>query len=251
MQQIVSRTRLVYASLIAVWCIIAAWQTGEHVRVRKSARAALINRSRDITTTLGLVIRSQRLLGGVVRQDRLESALKELVKSGELSSVALLNASGEIVASAGPIGDFETKGMLQSYEHWDPRRVTLVNLVDLGTSVTREGETNSRTIVLPPRQGPPPPPPDHPPGERPSRFDPERTRSNDGSTNASAAALSAANSQPISSSNALITASSNSPTSASAPTNRVERPRNRRPPWMSEQEYKALVETRGLHGLAI
>ena len=99
----------------------------------------------------------------MVQQERLESALKELVKSGELSSVALLNASGAIVASAGPIGDFEIKGMLQSYEHWDPSRVTLVNLVDLGTSVTREGETNSRTIVLPPRQGPPPPPPEEPP----------------------------------------------------------------------------------------
>src|SRR5437764_7739368 len=184
MQHINRRTCAVYAALAEFCCLIAAWQTAEHIRVRKSARAALINRSRDITTTLGLVIRSQRWRGGVVQQERLESALKELVKSGELSSVALLNASGEIVASAGPIGDFETKGMLQGYEHWDPSRVTLVNLVDLGTSVTREGETNSRTIVLPPRQGPPPPPPDHPPGDRPPRFDsPDRNRLPDGSSN--------------------------------------------------------------------
>ena len=250
MQHINSRTRLVYASLAAVWCLIAAWQTAEHIRVRKSARAALINRSRDITTTLGLVIRSQRWGPGMVRQERLESALKELVKSGELSSVALLNASGEIVASAGPIGDFETKGMLQGYEHWDPSRVTLVNLVDLGTSVTREGETNSRTIVLPPRQGPPPPPPDHPPGDRPPRFDPERTRSTDVS-NAPIVAVNPSNSQPITSNALIAAASSNSLLSANSPTNRTERPRSRRPPWMSEQEYRALLETRGLHGLAI
>src|SRR5205814_6075298 len=32
---------------------------------------------------------------------------------------------------------------------------------------------------------------------------------------------------------------------------RTERPRGRRPPWMSESEYRALLETRGLHGLAI
>src|SRR5947208_10550882 len=133
MQHIVSRTRLVYASLAAVWCLIAAWQTAEHVRVRKSARAALINRSRDITTTLGLVIRSQRWRGGVVQQERLESALKELVKSGELSSVALVNASGEIVASAGPIGDFEIKGLLQSYEHADPSRVSRAHRAALAT----------------------------------------------------------------------------------------------------------------------
>ena len=256
MQHIVSRTRLVYASLAAVWCLIAAWQTAEHVRVRKSARAALINRSRDITTTLGLVIRSQRWGPGVVRQERLESALKELVKSGELGSVALLNASGEIVASAGPLGDFETKGMLQGYEHWDRDRVTLVNLVDLGTSVTREGETNSRTIVLPPRQGPPPPPPgDHPPppGDRPPRFDPDRTRLPE-PTNSFAVALATTNVPAQDPTNAFLNASNSSGAvvaNAPPPTNRVDRSRNRRPPWMSEQEYRALLETRGLHGLAI
>ena len=261
MQQIVSRTRPVYALLIGVWCIIAAWQTAEHVRVRKSARAALINRSRDITTTLGLVIRSQRWGGGMVRQDRLESALKELVKSGELSSVALLNASGEIVVSAGPFGDFESKGLLQTSEHWEHNRVTLVNLVDLGASVTREGETNSRTIVLPPRPNPPPLS-DHPlqPGERPPgpppRFDETSLKPGETATNSSAAAHSATNSQPADSTNALLAASSNiltgNPTNLASGTNRLARPpRNRRPPWMSEQEYKSLLETRGLHGLAI
>src|SRR3954468_14328920 len=157
MQQIVSRTRLVYGSLLAVFCLIMVWQTAEHIRVRKAARAGLINRSRDIASTLGLVIRSTRR-GPFVSQERLESALKELVKSGELSSVALLNAAGDIVTSAGPLGDIEKKGILQSGEHWDDKRVTLINLVDLGATVSREGETNSRTIVLPPRPPGPPPP---------------------------------------------------------------------------------------------
>src|SRR4051794_24091882 len=87
-----SRTRLVYALLIGALALIAVWQTYEHERVRKSARAALLNRSRDITTTLGLVIRSQRRFG-VVSQDRLESALKELVKSRELNANAPTNFS--------------------------------------------------------------------------------------------------------------------------------------------------------------
>src|SRR2546430_8103782 len=102
MQHIISRTRLVYASLAAVWCLIAAWQTAEHIRVRKSARAALINRSRDITTTLGLVIRSQRWRGGVVLQERLQTALQELLQAGHVHSVALFNASRAIVASDRP-----------------------------------------------------------------------------------------------------------------------------------------------------
>src|SRR5205809_832431 len=82
-----SRTRLVYALLAAVLALIIVWQVVEHDRVKAAARAALINRSRDITTTLGLVIRSQRRFGvSIVSQERMESALKELVKPGDRAS---------------------------------------------------------------------------------------------------------------------------------------------------------------------
>src|SRR3989442_14985458 len=161
-----SRTQPVYGLLIALWCLVVVWQIVEHGRTKEAARTALINRSRDITRTLEAVIQSQRRFGGLLFQDRLESALKELVKSGELASVALLNAAGEVVASAGPPIDVETKGTMRTGEHWDSRSVTLVNLVDLGASVSPEGETNRPTIVLPrrdpaagPREGERPRPP--------------------------------------------------------------------------------------------
>src|SRR5437764_7724451 len=113
----ISRTRLVYGLLLAVWALIVTWQVVEHDRVKKSARTALINRSRDITTTLGVVIRSQRFRG-LLFQERLEPALKDLVKSGELTSVALLNGSGDVVASAGPSID---TGTVQAGEHWEDK----------------------------------------------------------------------------------------------------------------------------------
>src|SRR6267378_6889974 len=159
----ISRTQTVYGLLIASWCLVVVWQVVEHGWTKEAARSALINRSRDITRTLEAVIQSQRRFGGLLFQDRLESALKELVKSGELTAVALLNAAGEVVASAGSPIDVETKGTMRTGEHWDSRSVTLVNLVDLGASVTPEGETNRPTIVLPRREPgsfPPPPPPD-------------------------------------------------------------------------------------------
>ena len=215
------RSRFVYGILAVLWVVIIAWQVIEHHRVRQAAKAALINRSRDITTTLGVVIRSQRFRGGVVLQERLEGALKELVKSGELSSVALLNASGEVVASAGGPFDLETNRVAQAGEHWEDKRVTLVNPVDLGATPSVEGETNRPTIVLPRSETDRPRP----------RID---TRTNeiaasDGSTNSAG-------------SNAL----------PGAPTERRPgRPRFGRPPWMDETEYKSLVERRGLHGLVI
>src|SRR4051812_7563745 len=94
------RSRWAYGLLLGVWALTLGWQVAEHVRVRKSARAALINRAKDISSTLGVVIRSQRHFG-VISKERLESALTDLVRPGELNGVALLNQSGDVVASAG------------------------------------------------------------------------------------------------------------------------------------------------------
>ncbi len=247
----ISRTRLVYGLLLVVWGLIFAWQIAEHGRVKKSARVALVNRSRDITTTLGLVIRSQRRFG-VVSQERLESALKELVKSGELNSIALLNASGEVVTSAGGPIELETKRMMQAGEHWDYKSVMVVNLVDLGATETPEGESNPRTIVLPPR----------PPGQPRERNRPPDGNSTNvvssGSTNSPSS--EATNSASGMFSNTVSADSTNILTAGSASTNQSERggpPSGerrsgwRRPPWMNETEYKSLLETRGLHGLVI
>jgi signal transduction histidine kinase len=243
----INRTQPVYGLLIALWCLVVVWQVVEHGWTREAARSALINRSRDITRTLEAVIQSQRRFGGLLFQERLESALKELVKSGELTSVALLNAAGEVVASAGPAIDVETKGTMRTGEHWEARSVTLVNLVDLGASVSSEGETNRPTIVLP-RREPGGGPRD---GERPPRPPPGEMRTNE-----------VTSTDPPQVATNVVASPSNITGNDSAPTNRIEggggtrerppgRPRFGRPPWMSEQEYKALVEKRGLHGLAI
>jgi len=248
MQQIVSRTRLVYGALAAVFCIILVWQAAEHLRVRKAARAALINRSRDIASTLGLVIRSTRNRGPFVSQERLESALKELVKSGELSSVALLNASGDIVVSAGPLGDIESKGMLQSGEHWDARRVTLFNLIDLGASVSREGETNSRTIVFPPRHDGPPLPRSGPlpwADGRPNEFASSNSVANSGVPGSNTVVSAEPPPPPPGNSNLLATAGTNA-----GSINNTNRPRWGRPA-LSKEQFKSLLETRGLHGLVM
>jgi signal transduction histidine kinase len=186
----------------------------------------LLNRSQDITGTLGLVLRSQRRWG-MVSQERLEPALRELVRSGEVISLALLNASGEVVVSAGAPLDFKSDGVVKAGERWDPRRVTLVNLVDLGLTVSDRGETNRPTILMPPRErdgnstmrdeererarsehrveGPPPAPPFFTAGEPGSTNRPDRSGW----------------------------------------------PRGRPPRGLDEAEYLELLERRGLHGLAI
>src|ERR1017187_9760732 len=148
------RTPLVYGLLLAAWATIIIWQVLEYRWVKESARTTLINRSRDIAATLSVVIRSQRRFGGIVSQERLESALNEIVRSGELISVALLNASGYVVAFAGKPLDLQTMDTTQQGEQWDDRSVAIVNLIDLGASVTPEGETNRQTTILSRRDTP-------------------------------------------------------------------------------------------------
>ena len=154
--------------LLGAWVLVLGWQVAEHFRVQTAARAELINRAKDISTTVGIVLRSQRRFG-VISKERLESALTELVRPAELSAVALLNATGEVVASAGAPVDLHARGAIRPAEVWENDTVTLMNLVDLGTSIAREPERTNPPIVLSMESftnRPPPGPPNFPKANR-------------------------------------------------------------------------------------
>src|SRR6185369_3817415 len=87
--------------LITGWLLILGWQIEEHVRMRNLARAELIHRAKDVSTTVGTTIRLLRRFGGVVSKERLESILTELLRPGEWDGIELLNEAGDVVASVG------------------------------------------------------------------------------------------------------------------------------------------------------
>ena len=153
--ELTRRNIVVYALLGAVWVLVLGWQAEEHLRVKEAARTDLRNRSKDIANTLSALIRGMRFRGAIP-QERLEPVLKELisgrtnelVKSSELISIVLLNATNQPVASAGRPIDSQREDLLREGEHWGQRSVTLVNPVDLGASLSSEGVTN--TFVMPP-----------------------------------------------------------------------------------------------------
>ena len=234
------RGRFVNGVLAAVWVMIIAWQFAEHDRVRRAAKVALVNRAKDISTTLGIVLRSQRRFG-VISKDRLESALNELVKPEELNAVAMLNTAGEVVASAGATIDFSVKGLVPTGEHWDNRNVTLMNLVDLGINMASEFESTNPPIVLPHSDRdrfPTNRPPSAPRGEGDRDFGRDRDRE-----------LPPGGPPPeLTFTNA--DGSTNPPPSGRR--SRGEgRPRFGRPFWMSEAEYKTAIEKQGVHSFVI
>src|SRR4051812_7818319 len=229
------RSFLVYALLLAVWMLVAIWQVEEHVHFKEYAKTALKNRSKDIANTLGASIRGLQFRGAVFG-DRLQPVLdelvtgrtNELVKSGEVLGIVLLNAAGEPVASAGKAIDLEQKDILQEGERWGLRSVTMVYPVE-GASVMQEGVTNIAPVLLPPFTNSPRE------GGRPRR-EPRPPEE--------------------SSSNSTTQATSNAATSISpseAPPGTGE-PRPRRPFWarrLNEQEYQSLIQKRELHGLVL
>lgn len=233
----------VYGLLIAAWVVIVGWQVAEHARIEQAARAELRNRAKDISTTVGIVLRSQRRFG-VISRERIEPALNGLVRPEELSAVALLNAFGDVVAVAPTNADLHVRASQRQPELWERDSVTIINLVDLGTNVTRDLENANPTIVLsrenfsrpgetnrpppPEREFAPPPPPDgtnlpagpvftgpdtNRPALRNERGDPDGDRRGRGDGE--------------------------------------RRPRFGRPPWMSEAEFKTMIEKQGVHSFLI
>lgn len=230
------RGKLVYVVLLAVWALILAWQVGEHSRVRQSARAALINRARDISDTVGIVLRSQRHFG-LISKERLESALTELVNQGELSGVALRNAAGDVVASAGVPFDSQSRAALGPAELWEDQTVTLMNLVDLGTNVPRDNERTNPPVVLSREDFMRPPDPNHPDSSR-ERPPPPPNESLRGETGEPDGADG-------------FTASPPSRGRGRSRGGSDGRPRFARPFWMDEDEYKTMIQKQGVHSFVL
>ena len=248
------RSVWVYGLLFVAWCLVIGWQTVEHVRVQKAARAELINRAKDISTTVGIVLRSQRRFGGVISKERIESALTGLVRPGELNAVALLNAAGDVVASAGTNVDLPSRSAVRPSELWENDTVTLVNLVDLGTNVTRDLEGTNPPIVLSREAFGRPGDTNRPPPE--GRFNPPPPER--GTSLATNAGSEASSSPPDPDHPERAGAGPRPPRGGNEGDRRPRggnegdrRWRFGRPPWMSESEFKSMIERQGVHSFLI
>lgn len=233
------RSTLIYGFLLAAWTLVLGWQTAEHFRVQRAARSALIYRAKDISTTLGIVLRSQRRFG-VISKERLESALNDLVRPGELHGIALLNAAGDVVASAGTLAEFQTKAVEGPAERWDEQTVTLMNLVDLGTNVTHDIEGARPPIIL-----------------RREEFFRSSDTNRFGTNRTAGVPPGPQPSEDATNSGAGVTNAAGEATSSAFSTNRSwsrggsGRPRFTRPPWMSEEDYKTMLQKQGVHSFVI
>jgi signal transduction histidine kinase len=214
-----SRNLGIYATLALFAVGVSGWQWGEHRRFKQTSAQALINRGRDITSTLGIVVSSQRRIGNLVAKDRIESALHGLIHPGELESIAILGATGETIASAGRPVELTTEMVQGRGVYWRERELTLMNLMDLGVGGAPESDPRSTTLVVSSAQM----------GKalRPALRAAGGQRPGDGRSTGSSGDASALG------------------------TGRPPRVPFSRPSWMSEEEYGALIRKQGVHSLVI
>ena len=244
------RGTLIYSLLLGVWALVVVWQIEEHARVQEAAKRDLRSRSTEIGNTLSAVMRALRFRGTVLQQ-RLEPVLSELVNgrtnelvnSGGLISIALLNTDGESIAAAGNtnlmLGEVLSKG--DKGEYWAHDSVTFLNTIE-GASVNPEGATNAMVVL-------PPPPPDFTNGLRGfQRREPRLDETN----SANASDLTTNNPTDTHAAAAESTASNAPPPDFG---NRQRGGGQRgRPSWMrgmSDADYKAFIARRELHGLVL
>lgn len=145
-----ARTSLtVYTALIVIWVALVAWLYVEHRRVETRARENLLNRVRDVSNTIALLSRSGR--PDMIRQSRLEDALRELTTGGELSSIALFNSTGNVVAAAGGPLPMPPETLLSKSVRWERDRVIVINPVEFGEIGDEPG---GRQMIVLPGRGP-------------------------------------------------------------------------------------------------
>lgn len=260
------RRLLVPIILIGCGLAICGWQMEEHVRFRRDESETLINRGRDITSTLGVVLRSQRRWYGIVQKERLENTLQGLIRPGELESVAILGSTGEAIASAGSKVDItpdmlESRGVL-----WRDHTLTILNLMDLGGNNEEDGSRPRSPIVVtdertaqslrpPPRRRPSRPATDSRPAGDSTPTTPATTP---GASSTPEASTSAPASTSSPSTPTAETSAAASPTTAAAPAATTpatarsnERPPFGRPSWMTKEEYEAVIQKQGVHSIVI
>lgn len=268
---VTKRTLTVYGLLAAAWVLIGTWQIFEHSRIKDSARAALRTRARDISNSVGVVIRSQRRRGFLVPQPRLEAALAELTQSSELVSVALLNSAGEVTVSAGEPITLDMEDLIERGERWGSDTVTVANLVDLGPGEEAEDRASSTTIVVQPPEPPgagegPPPGQMRPPPLDKETIDTIRTIvQGDGSDEEKVEAIrflvpgGPFGEDSLGDLRALLEDDELDEERMRA-VNRLFRPRRgrrrgrffgRRPPWLDEARYQELAEKQGVHAFVL
>ena len=239
------RTGPVYIVLGAIWLAVVVWQTLEHLRVREVAREALVSRGRDITSTLGIVLRSHRRFGGVIFKEQLEAAMRELIRPGDLDGVAVMSPNGDTAASAGTPIEVSAEILQGSGVHWARESLTLTNPIDLGDGPDPDSEDEPRPSIIISGEMVPNP---FSSTNRFRRRGDDRDRDRREEDEERRRRDEAGNNEPD---DRRMRENGGDDDDRRGDRRRWIRPPFGRPPWMSEEDYQAVIQRQGVHSFMI
>ncbi len=269
--QTAKRSLIVYAVLIGFCVCVFAWQAVEHERSIQSSRHILTNRGRDITSTLGVVIRAQRRFG-IVSKDRLASVVQDLIRPGDVEYIGILGSTGETIVGSGITPQANAEQLRQSSAIWLKDSVTLFNLMDMGSNLSDDKAPRSPAALVIPderlarafnsagRRSPTqssqheseardkgasrPPPSGTPPGAVSPNLNP-------GTPESAPVAMTVDPKSRHASPNQAHSLAAGTPSSIPPAPERERRPQFGRPPWMSQEEYEAILQKQAVHSLVV
>ena len=227
------RRLIISVTLIGLGLAVCGWQAQEHVRFKRNEAQALVNRGRDITSTLGVLLRAQRRIYGsiVVSKERLETALQDLVRPNELESIAVLGAKGASIASAGTRVELTPDMLAAGGPYWHDRTVTIMNLMDLSAAAGDDSQRAQPRIVV--------------------ADDDRQARVLGGFRPAAARRPADATVAPATKDAASPTASTSATTATETPAAGAGRSVFGRPQGMLKEDYEALIQKQGMHSLLL
>ena len=114
----------IYAGLLLIWVVFAAWQYQGYRHEHQLAQEILHRQSHSVMTALSGGIRSHRRMGRFF-QDQLQGMLDELVKSEDILTVAFLDEKGGTILSAGKT-ELLPASLPAAGDDWDPAGFRLV-----------------------------------------------------------------------------------------------------------------------------
>lgn len=149
------RNGLIYLLLLVVWLALVALQMAEHRGFERSSRESLLRHARDLSNSLGVVIRSQRRFG-TVPKNRLEGALQGLAESQEMLGIVLFNPMGGVIAQAGEPMDPALGHKPPGTAEWADGTLTVVELAEFGPEPADDDPSRQSGTTLLVESGPPP-----------------------------------------------------------------------------------------------
>jgi len=244
------RRLLISVMLLGFGLAVCGWQAEEHVRFRRNAEQNLVNRGRDIASTLGVLVKPLRSRTGFVpmSKERLQSGLLELIRpegnDWNLKTIEILSATGEVVASAGSLVTITPEMLEARGTYWQEGTLTVMTLMDLG-STGEDGSRPQPAIVVDEEQA------------RAMRNGPPRRPNDDRSSGPPAAGSAAPTTPPAPTATEPPGAAANPgtgvPPATATDVAPRELPRNLPPrPWfMPRETYNAFIQKQGIHSLVI